>query len=69
MKDFRRTIERLPAQATAECLCREIDPSDVPCLVCACADSLGVLRPANAVSKRGGAAAIRKRLRHEKVSP
>jgi len=36
-------------RATADCLCREIDQSDRPCIVCVSSDELGILRPANAM--------------------
>ena len=46
-------------QASAKCLCRQIDPADVPCIVCESADSLHVLRPRNAVLADGDGPAVR----------
>ena len=40
-------------RATADCLCRDIDPSDQPCIVCEASDELGILRPANAMPETG----------------
>lgn len=40
--------QKMPGHTRAECLCDEIDPADVPCMVCTCSESARIGPPPGA---------------------